>query len=146
MDVLKEFKEMLKEDLRELKSKGNLSLQQLEVVHKIIETIKYIEDICEKTKFEDEYSGRYMRRYNDMYSGTHMPIMDDYGESSGRGYDTYMGRYSSYGRDRMYSRDGGYSREGATSSMIERLKTMMSQAVDEREREAIRGCIEKLQW
>ena len=39
-----------------------------------------------------------------------------------------------------------YSREGATSNMTERLREMMNQTSDEREREIIRKCIEHLQW
>lgn len=137
MDVLKDLKDMLKDDLRELKSKGNLNIAELEIVHKIIETIKYIEDICEKEGYNNDYSGRYMRRsYDDHggYSGC------SYGSSRMMDDDRYnqsFGRYSSYNR---------YSREGATSNMIERLREMMNQTTDEHEREAIRGCIDKLSW
>ena len=145
MSVLKEFRILLEDCLADLNNKRNISPATLDIGHKIVETIKYIDEICEKNDFEDDYSGRYMSRRGYSYesngggySGCRMPMMEMYDEQQ-----QPSGRYSSYGREN-YNRM--YSREGATSNMTERLREMMNQTSDEREREIIRKCIEHLQW
>lgn len=156
MRILKDIKEILEEELMQIKNKGISSPAQLEGIHKAVETIKYIDEICainDDSDFNDEYSGRYGRNYartgrqnygrfnsGNSYGGRmsgcyEYPVMDN-GRGGGM-FDQPMGRYSSYGR---------YSREGATSEMVERLHEMMEQTGDEREREAIKSCIDKLSW
>lgn len=149
MRVLEEIRELIEDELKDIKKKGCITPQELENVRKAAETIMYIEDICDRdmNKHDSDYSGR---RYNHMYSGcsgTYRRPMDydsyENRYSSDNGYSgrnrnrDSMGRYSSYG----YDHDDMYSREGATSSMIERLETMLDAAPSDREKEAIRGCI-----
>lgn len=154
MRILKDIKEILEEELMQIKNKGISSPAQLEGIHKAVETIKYIDEICainDDSDFNEEYSGRSGRNYarggrqnygrfnqGNSYDGR-MSGYYEYPMNNGRNgmFDQPMGRYSSYGR---------YSREGATSEMVERLHEMMDQAGDEREREAIKSCIEKLSW
>lgn len=165
MKVLEDIKELLEEELKEIKKRGTFTPAELEVVHKSVETIKLIDEICEEDEnkeYEKEYSGRMSR----MYSGHRMPMMptmlEDRSVYRDDGY-TYGG-YSSNGPrsgDRVYTtnysgcysgtntnRDsmGRYSREGATSHMIGRLEEMLNNACSERERDAIRSCIDKLSW
>lgn len=157
MRVLKDIKELLEDELKELKKKGTITPTELDSIHKVVETIKDIDEMCEKDReneYEDEYSGRRMGRVNMNYSGTHRPMLDgphypavydnDYswgeGRYSGRNQNRdSMGRYSS-GYDRRYSR------ESATNRMIDKLEDMMNEASTENEREAIRNCINKLTW
>lgn len=142
MKVLKDIKELLEEELKDIKKKGSLSPAELENVHKAVETIKYIDEICGDKmmpEMEDEgYSG-YSMRHGRM-TGHYTPLIEDHS------YD-YQPRYSYSGR-RRYSgcNDTGrlYSREGATSNMISRLEDMMDSACTEHEREAIASCINKL--
>ena len=55
-----------------------------------------------------------------------------------------MGLQNCYSGNRDHM--GRYSREGATSHMIARLEEMLDNTCSEREREAIRSCIDKLSW
>lgn len=165
MKVLKDIKELIEEELKTIKKKGSLTPAELESVHKAVETIKYIDEICDGDKMdyepeEEGYSGRSYRGRMGRYSGHYMPLIEDHGYN----YNDYNNSYghgfrmNSYG-DRSYdgqnrhsgcysnSYDGRnhmYSREGATSNMVSRLESMMDSACSEYERDAIRSCINKL--
>lgn len=186
MKVLEGIKELIEEELKDIKKKGCLTPAELESVHKAVETIMYIDKICKEEeidKSDEEYSGysgrkmprvsmngysghyfppavyeypnnyindypnNYVNDYSGNYSGTRYMHSNDYSgthqmhsnDYSGCRRDSY-GRYGSNGYDRMYSR------EGATSNMIERLETMLDAAPTDRERDAIRNCINNLTW
>ena len=128
------IKEMLMKELREYEEKakkmsgGKLSAGDLETIHKLTDTVKNIDKI--EMLEDDGYS----------------EATDFMGE--GRMYGTSYDNGSSYARGRRYAkRDsmGRYSRDGAKEHMVEKLEDMMEEAGSEKERQAIRQCIQKIE-
>lgn len=130
MKALYELKEKFEMELEELARKGELGAGDLELAHKLTDTIKNIDKICAL----EEDGG---------YSG------DSYSRGSSYRHRHYVrGHYSrdGYSNDRGgYSRDGGYSRHDAVEAMMEQARDMMESATNEREREAIRRFMTELE-
>lgn len=138
------IREMLSKELETFEKKSQLSMADLDRVHKLTDTIKNIDKI---DMLEDGYSedGHYM--------------------GEGRIYGTSYDDGSSYARGRMrakrdsmgrYSREGGYAEEGRggrrggysykdKDDMLEHLHEMMDEAGSTKEREAIKRCIRELE-
>ena len=137
MEYMRELKEKLCEELEEIARKGELGAGDLEIVHKLTDTIKNIDKI-EMLEEDDGYS-----RDGD-YDGS------SYGRGSSyanRGKHYVRGHYSRDGRG-GYSRDGrmgGYSRHDAKEAMMEQAHDMMESATSEREREVVRRFMEQLE-
>ena len=130
MKALYELKEKFEMELEELARKGELGAGDLELAHKLTDTIKNIDKICALEE-DGGYSG-------DSYSRG----------SSYRRRHYVRGHYSrdGYSNDRGgYSRDGGYSRHDAIEAMMEQARDMMESATNEREREAIRRFMTELE-
>lgn len=131
MEYMHELKEKLCDELEEIARKGELGSGDLEIIHKLTDTIKNIDKI-ELMKDGDGYSqaGDWEiegRAYNR-------------GNSYARRKRDSMGRYSrEYREPRMYSRDGAKDR------MMEHLEDMMQEAGSEKERDAIRRCMNQLE-
>ena len=129
MEYMHELKEKLCKELDEIARKGEMGPGDLEIVHKLTDTIKNLDKI---EMLEDGYSqtGDWEiegRAYNR-------------GNSYARRKHDSMGRYSRDWRpDRMYARDGSKDR------MMEHLEDMMREAGSEKEREAIRRCMDQLE-
>ena len=112
-----ELKEKLCEELKEIARKGELGAGDLEIVHKLTDTIKNL--YSRAGDWEADMRGTY-----------------------GRG-SSYRGRK----RDSMgrYSRDGRmYSRTDAKEHMMDQIEDMMSGA-NEREKEILRRAMEQLE-
>lgn len=138
MKALYELKEKFEMELEELARKGELGAGDLELAHKLTDTIKNIDKICAL-----EEDGGYSEAGD--YEGA------SYGRGSSyanRGKHYVRGHYSRDGRG-GYSRDGrmggGYSRHDAKAEMMMQLGEMMDSAPTEREREAIRRCMDQLE-
>ena len=138
MKVLEGIKELIEEELKDIKKKGCLTPQELESVHKAVETIKYIDELNEKEEmggYDEEYSGRYgypgrrltrmnMNGYSNGYSGHYdLPMIqtdpmyttyqNDYSgcyNRHGYSYGNYNGNYSGDNRNR--DSYGRYSSNG----------------------------------
>ena len=137
MEKLHELKEKLWAELDELAEKREMGAGDLEVVHKITDTIKNIDKIC-------------MLEDGDGYS----EAVD--GMEYGRG-SSYANRGKHYVRGH-YSRDGGmdgyssrrrdsrgrYSRDDGRSEMMEHLEMAMDTATDQ-DRETIKRFIRQLE-
>lgn len=132
MEYMYELKEKLCDELKEIAKKGELGAGDLEIVHKLTDTIKNLDKIemledsgySQAGDWEMEGRGSYNR-----------------GSSyRGRKRDS-MGRYSRDGRGGR----GGYSRHDAKEAMMEQMEMLMEQAGSEREREAIRRCMGQLE-
>lgn len=139
MKILMEIRELLEEELKDIKKRGSISTTELDGVKKAVETIKYIDEICRHSS-----NGSDAEEYGNKYSGMYKMPLDNYSIL----YDD-----NRYSRDREYSGRGMrgmrgrmYSRDGATSHMVDKLEGMMDQATNDREREAIQTCIDKLSW
>lgn len=136
MEKLHELKEKLWAELDELADKREMGAGDLEVVHKITDTIKNIDKIC---MLED---GEYSEAVDGM----------DYGRGS-----SYANRGKHYVRGH-YSRDGGmdgyssrrrdsrgrYSRDDGRSEMMEHLEMALDSASDQ-DRETIKRFMRQLE-
>lgn len=167
MDNMKDLKSMLELQVNQIVAKGDINPQDLEMLDKAVDIIKDIETICAMRKAEEEsgysqrgysyaagmgnadggYSGHwYDPAYHGGYNyytngGTHTDGMS-YGKTPSRmmyRQDRDMGgRYSSGSRR-------GYSRDEAKDHMLDTLEDMMDEATTEKERNAIRRCMEKIE-
>jgi hypothetical protein len=146
-----EIKAKLMDELYEIEEKmkkaggGKVSMSDLDYVHKLTDTIKNIDKIemledggySEATDFMGEG-----RMYGTSYARRKRDSMGRYSRDGGMSYEGG----SSYddGRGGMHA-DRGYSREGAKADMIDKAEEMMKMASTERERQAIREFIKKLE-
>lgn len=135
MKAMEDLRDMLCEELDEIARKQEMSAGDLEAVHKLTDTIKNIDKISIM-----EEDGEYSQA-------------GDW-EVEGRGNYSRGNSYANRGKHYVrghYSRDGGrgimrgYSRDGARDRMMEQLESMMGDASSEKERQAIRRCIEQLE-
>lgn len=136
MEKLHELKEKLWAELDELADKREMGAGDLEVVHKITDTIKNIDKICMLE------GGEYSEAVDGM----------DYGRGS-----SYANRGKHYVRGH-YSRDGGmdgyssrrrdsrgrYSRDDGRSEMMEHLEMAMDSAT-EQDKETIKRFMRQLE-
>lgn len=132
MEYMYELKEKLCDELEEIAKKGELGAGDLEIVHKLTDTIKNLD------KIEMLEDGGYSQA-----GDWEADMRGTYGRGSsyrGRKRDS-MGRYSREGRGGR----GGYSRNDAKEAMMEQMEMLMDQAGSEREREAIRRCMGQLE-
>lgn len=134
MDYMHELKEKLCDELEEIANKGELGAGDLEIIHKLTDTIKNLDKIG---MLEDGYSqaGDWEiegRAYNR-------------GSSYARRKRDSMGRYSRDSRAMRYRDDRMYSRDEAKDDMMEQMEALMAQAGSEKEREAIRRCMSQLE-
>ncbi len=133
------LKEKLWEELAEIDRKPEIGPGDLELAHKLTDTIKNIDKICMLEDGEE---------YSEAADG------DDYGRGSSyanRGKHYVRGHYSRDGGmgDSGYSsrrggRRGGYSREGGRSEMMEHLEMAMDTATDQ-DRETIKRFMRQLE-
>ena len=119
MEYIYELKEKLCKELEEVAEKQELGSGDLELIHKLSDTIKNLDKI---EMLEGGYSHGYARDYD-----------RDYDRES-----SYRRRRDSRGR---YSRE--YSREEAKSEIMEMMDSMMD-SVSGKDREVLRRCMEQL--
>jgi hypothetical protein len=143
------IKEFLMKELESIDKKGQLSMSDLDKVHKMTDTIKNID------KIEMLEDGGYSEDGHYMGEGRIYGTSYDDGTSYARGRirakRDSMGRYS---RDGGYAEDsrgglrgysyGGYSYKDK-DEMIEHLREMMGEASTTKEREAIKRCIREME-
>lgn len=136
MEKLHELKEKLWAELDELAEKREMGAGDLEVVHKITDTIKNIDKIC---MLED---GEYSEAVDSMDYGRGSSYANR-GKHYVRGHysrDGGMGGYSSRRRDGR----GRYSRDDGRSEMMEHLEMAMDTATDQ-DRETIKRFMRQLE-
>ena len=131
MEYMHELKDKLCDELDEIARKGELGAGDLEIVHKLTDTIKNLDKIEMLEDGEYSQAGDWEMEGRGSYSR---------GSSYRRKRDS-MGRYSREGRGSR----GGYSRHDAKEAMMEQMEMLMDQAGSEREREAIRRCMGQLE-
>lgn len=131
---MEKLKEKLFEELDEISRKPEMGAGDLEVIHKITDTIKNIDKIC---MLEDG-------EYSESVDG------GDYGRGASyanRGKHYVRGHYSRDGRDgysvRRDSR-GRYSRDDGRSEMMEHLEMAMDSAT-EQDKETIKRFMRQLE-
>lgn len=127
-----ELRNMLCDELDELARKGELGAGDLEIAHKLTDTIKNIDKI---EMLEDDGYSRdedYSRRYS-------------------RDGDWQPGMHGAYDRDMSNARRGmhyvrgHYSRDGGIDNMKRQLQEMLDNADDESIRRAIQRCMDTIE-
>lgn len=131
MEYMHELKEKLCDELEEIARKGELGAGDLEIVHKLTDTIKNLD------KIEMLEDGGYSQTGDWEIEGRAY----NRGNSYARRKRDSMGRYSREGRGGR----GGYSRHDAKEDMMDQMEALMEQAGSEKEREAIRRCMNQLE-
>lgn len=151
------IKEMLMNELYEYEEKakkmsgGKISMQELEKIHKLTDTVKNIDKIemleegegySEDTDFMGEG-----RMYGTSYARGRgrNARRDSRGRYSSEGGMSYRGDMS-YARDgRMMNRGGrGYSRDGAKEHLMDKAEEMLEMTHDPKERKAIEKFMREL--
>lgn len=141
MDYMNKIKKMLCKELEEYGEKNSISAADVEMIHKLTDTIKNIDKIG-MLEDEDGYSEHYPMYDEDRGSsyarrGTHY-ARGHYSRDDGRGYSNgYAERY-----DRGYDRN--YSKDEAKDRMMSKLGSMMDGA-DPKEREILKHAMRKLE-
>lgn len=120
MNAMYDLRDLLCKELDEIARKGDLGAGDLDIVNKLVSTIKNIDKI---TMYEDGYS-----RGGDWSAD----IRGNYGRGS-----SYRGRH----RDSM----GRYSRTDAKEHMRAQLEDMMRNADDDRVRDALRRAVDAME-
>lgn len=121
-----DLRDMLCEELDEIARKGELGTGDLEIVHKLTDTIKNIDKI--ETLEEGDYSGRYSRG----------------GDLDADIRGTY-GRGSSYARRGTHYVRGHYSRTDANENLRIQISDLMRETDDDRVKEALRRAISAME-
>lgn len=144
MKALYDLKDKLHDELEEIARKPEMGAGDLELVHKLTDTIKNIDKIC-MLEEEGGYSqdGEWAADMRGTYGrGSSYANRDkDYGRNGGMGRDrdSRNGGYSS----RRDSR-GRYSRDDGRSEMMEHLEMAMD-AATEQDRENIKRFMRNLE-
>lgn len=146
MKALYDLKDKLQDELDEIARKPEMGAGDLELVHKLTDTIKNIDKICALeedggySEAGDYEGGSYNRGSSYANRGKHY-VRGHYSREG-----NMDGNYSGRGRDSRgrYSRDG-YSRHDAKEGMMMQLGEMMESASTDRERDAIRRCMDQLE-
>ena len=141
MEYIEKIKKKLCAELEKFAMKPDLTVADLEKIHKLTDTVKNLDKIRILEEDGEGYSesrGDYRYSYDDdmMYS-----------ERRGRGRNAKrdsMGRYSSEGRYAEDYRGGMYSYDEAKDHLMSKLGEMMEDA-DPNEREILKDCMRKLE-
>lgn len=136
MEKLHELKEKLWAELDELADKREMGAGDLEVVHKITDTIKNIDKIC---MLED---GEYSEAVDGMDFGRGSSYANR-GKHYVRGHYSRDGGMDGYSSRRRDSR-GRYSREDGRSEMMEHLEMALDSASDQ-DRETIKRFMRQME-
>ena len=153
MKHLEKLKEALCEELDKFGKSGDITVNSLEKIHKLTDTIKNIDKIMMLEEEEGYSEARGGRGGSYMHGSSYDDDMM-YSERRGRGRNAKrdsMGRYSSDGGsydgdDYSERRTGrGYSRDEATDWMMTRLGEMMSETDDPKQRETLKKCMRELE-
>ena len=133
MKALYDLKDKLQIELDEIARKPEMGAGDLELVHKLTDTIKNIDKICALEE-EGGYSetGDWEGAYNRGSS------------YSNRGKHYVQGHYSRDGYSRDGRMGGGYSRHDAKERLMEQAQKLMDNATTEREREAVHRLMTEL--
>ena len=148
MEYIEKIKKMLCKELDEYAMKSKLSMADIDVIHKLTDTVKNLDKI---EMLEDD--GGYSEARGNMRGRYYMggSSYDDdmmYSERRGRGRNARrdsMGRYSSdMGDDYSERMDRRYSRDDAKDHLLDKMGEMMTSA-DEEQREILKDAMRKIE-
>ena len=130
MKHLEKLKEALCEELDKFGKSGDITVNSLEKIHKLTDTIKNIDKIM---MIEEDGAG---------YSETRGRMGG--GHMHGSSYDDDMMYSERRGRNAKRDSMGRYSRDDAKDDMMNRLGEMMEDA-DPKQREALKECMRAIE-
>lgn len=146
MKTLDSLRDKFCEELEKIDRKPEMGAGDLELAHKLTDTIKNIDKICimdETGGYSQAGDWEARGRFGDMYARDGGEGDNSYGNSYGGRRRDSMGRYSrNDGMSYRGGRRGGYSRGG---DIMEHVDMMMDEATDERQRDAIKRFKQQLQ-
>lgn len=151
MEKIYDLKDKLCEELEEYARKQEMGAGDLEVIHKLTDTIKNIDKICaleEQGGYSEagDYEGGSYGGGSYANRGKHY-VRGHYSREGGsyNGGGSYRGGPSNQGGSGGYSsRRGGYSRDDGRSEMMEHLEMAMDSATDQ-DRETIKRFMRQLE-
>lgn len=125
-DVYKKAKNLFEKELEKIVDNGDVSPANLEFSYKLVDILKDICEICSMDNggYDDEYSGRYS--YRNGYSRNY-PY---------EGYSNRNGNYSNY---------SGYNGYSGNSMMAMKLRNLMNEATNDRERMMIQSWLNEVE-
>lgn len=148
MEYMYNIRNMLCDELEEMSKKKQISIADIDIIHKLTDTIKNIFKIEmlqeEDGKYSQEDGNGYSREdgYSDRRNSRNSYKTDltyDDGEDSYRRGRNQMGQFTSRESGRRYSRDGGKEK------MISQLHNMMETAETDRQKESIKKLIRDIE-
>lgn len=149
MEYIDKIKKMLCKELDEYAMKNKLSMADIDVIHKLTDTVKNLDKIEMLEESEEGYSEARGGRGRSYMGGSSYDDDTMYSERRGRGRYAKrdsMGRYSSdmgssYDDMRM---DRRYSKDDAKDHILDKMGEMMSSA-DEEQREILKDAMRKIE-
>ena len=157
LQMYENLRDMLEREVKELSNRSDLDAQGYDHLHKVIASLKDVNECIEEESMEGaSYAGR--GRSRDSYGRGNnysrmMPYsMDDMsyasrerdGDGDGRYYESRDNfRNRSY-RGQSYGGSYEYSRDNSKRKMVQKLETLMDDTMSEYDRNAIMDCIEKI--
>ena len=141
MKAMYDLKEMLCRELEEIAQKGELNVGDLDIIHKLTDTIKNIDKI-EMFEEDDGYS-----RAAEWEGGIRGHSYDRGNSYDSGGYSERRMSRGGYSRDASgmtYSERRGYSRDSGRDKMLREMQDLMKDA-DDHQKEIIRRAMTELQ-
>ena len=141
LQMYENLHDMLEQEISKIQSRGELDPQSLDNLDKLMRTVKNTDKCIDRESGGQSY-GSYMRSYDNMGRSMMMP-MESYGmgrDSDGRfSRDNFRDssfRGGSYGQSYEYSRDN--------APLMQRLESMMNEARNDSERQAIKDFVNRM--
>ena len=130
--LYEEIGSMVDRGLTEVKNKGELDSQNLDYLFKLMTSKHYLDKCMDKEMGGQSYGRSYGMNYD-------MMPMESYGMRGGMSRDNFRDpsfRGGSYGQSYEYSRDN--------KPLMQRLETMMNEARNDSERQAIKDFVNRM--
>ena len=130
--LYEEIGSMVDRGLTEVKNKGELDSQNLDYLFKLMTSKHYLHKCMDKEMGGQSYGRSYGMNYD-------MMPMESYGMRGGMSRDNFRDpsfRGGSYGQSYEYSRDN--------KPLMQRLETMMNEARNDNERQAIKDFVNRM--
>ena len=163
---------MLEREVKDIEKKGDLDVQSLDHLYKLMAAIKNTDKCIDYMKAEEGgmsngMSNAYRRSYdNRSYDNMSNRMMPEWsydmsndgmsndgmsnarrgrdGDSDGRYNESRDNFRNSQDRGQSYENSYGYSRDASKKKMVQKLETLMDDTMSEHERQAIMDCINKI--
>ena len=166
------LRDMLEREVKDIEKKGDLDVQSLDNLYKLMAAIKNTDKCIDYMKAEEGgmsngMSNAYRRSYDNRgYDNMSNRMMPDWsydmsndgmsndgmsnarrgrdGDSDGRYNESRDNFRNSQDRGQSYENSYGYSRDASKKKMVQKLETLMDDTMSEHERQAIMDCINKI--